>query len=82
MGENHVFSHMIKGDDIVPIGFTLNNEFIFGVGPRLALFDPNEAVVKLFKANKKLYLTTTKVVEYVDSLVWVTKSNCRTISSL
>nr|XP_043616742.1 F-box/kelch-repeat protein At3g06240-like [Erigeron canadensis] len=69
-----------KKDDIIsdfkfygnvhPIGFTLNNEFLFKPHfSYLALYDSVEAKVKSFKLD--IDSTMLKVVQYVDSLVWV-----------
>ncbi|KAJ9554350.1 LOW QUALITY PROTEIN: hypothetical protein OSB04_018395 [Centaurea solstitialis] len=52
-----------------PFGFTLNNVFLFarsfGV---LALLDPVRAKIESFKVIPRFQ---TKIVQYVDSLVWV-----------
>ncbi|KAJ9553272.1 hypothetical protein OSB04_017317 [Centaurea solstitialis] len=60
--------------DATPYGFTLNNEFLFepiaGYNIHLALYDPSEAKVKYFKFHGRMY-GEVKVVEYVDSLVWI-----------
>uniref|UniRef100_UPI001CB9796A uncharacterized protein LOC122601893 n=1 Tax=Erigeron canadensis TaxID=72917 RepID=UPI001CB9796A len=62
--------HVLSGySAIIPIGFTLNNKFLFGHDATLALYDPNAAASKLFKATKPVY-SSTKVALYVDSLVW------------
>lgn len=67
--KHHVFSQF--PGFIAPFGFTLSNEFLFeACNCRLALYDPIAAKVKSFKIMARL-LSTTKVVHYVDSLVWV-----------
>ncbi|PWA71272.1 F-box domain-containing protein [Artemisia annua] len=55
--------------DIIPICFTPNNLFLFQVDERLALYDPDAAAVKLLISN--IPHDNYKIVQYVDSLVWV-----------
>ncbi|PWA64121.1 F-box domain-containing protein [Artemisia annua] len=55
---------------IMPIGFTPNNLFLFGIGRHLALYDPDAAAVKLFIGIMNTPNSFTKVVPYVDSLIW------------
>ncbi|GJR31107.1 F-box/kelch-repeat protein-like protein [Tanacetum coccineum] len=59
-----------------PIGFTFNNEFIFEIErSHFALYDPTTNTEKLFNieyhANAR---GSTKIVQYVDSLVWELKN--------
>nr|XP_043617099.1 F-box/kelch-repeat protein At3g06240-like [Erigeron canadensis] len=63
--------HVLSGysGDIIPIGFTLNGKFLFGHDRTLALYDPNAAASKLFKAMKPVH-SSTRVAQYIDSLVW------------
>ncbi|KAJ9554007.1 hypothetical protein OSB04_018052 [Centaurea solstitialis] len=70
--KHHAFSQF--SFYVSPYGFTLNNEFLFEVPtyddcPRLALYDSTEAKVKYFKFYR--LFGNVKVVEYVDSLVWI-----------
>ncbi|KAL4574009.1 hypothetical protein LXL04_020831 [Taraxacum kok-saghyz] len=66
--KQHVFS-LFNG--IGPIGFTLQNEFLFeAYNTRLVMYDPVEAKCKSFKIMARI-CGNVKVVEYVDSLVWV-----------
>lgn len=67
--KHHAFPQF--GGGILPYGFTLRNEFLFQVGGEdFALYDPIAAKLKTFKTMPSLY-GISKVVEYVDSLVWV-----------
>ncbi|PWA71275.1 F-box domain-containing protein [Artemisia annua] len=68
---------------IIPICFTPNNLFLFGVDDRLALYDLDAAAVKLITSN---ILNSPdifhKIVQYVDSLVWVLPApKCATIEN-
>ncbi|KAL7588332.1 hypothetical protein Lser_V15G36585 [Lactuca serriola] len=72
--KHHAFSQF--SSDIFPYGFTLHNEFLFvAYNGRLALYDPIEAMVKIFKTIDRA-CCVVKVVNYVDSLVWVAPSEC------
>ncbi|XP_071729004.1 F-box protein CPR1-like [Rutidosis leptorrhynchoides] len=65
-----VFTQLFTGHNI-PLGFTLRGELIFEFGDRhLALYDSNGDILKVLKTIEKevIYL---KIVQYVDSLVWV-----------
>ncbi|KAL4575331.1 hypothetical protein LXL04_022173 [Taraxacum kok-saghyz] len=67
---HHAFSQF--SGDIYPFGFTLNGEFLFHVyNDRFALYDQIEEKSKIFDIMGG-QIGKTKVVEYVDSLVWVT----------
>nr|GFD53071.1 hypothetical protein [Tanacetum cinerariifolium] len=69
---------------IIPICFTPNNLFLFGVDDRLALYDPDAAAVKLFASNifNEPDVLFHKIVQYVDSLVWVPPApKCATIEN-
>ncbi|KAJ9554010.1 hypothetical protein OSB04_018055 [Centaurea solstitialis] len=67
--KHHAFPQFMW--DVTPYGFTLNNEFLFEpANRRLALYDPSEAKVKYFKFPGRVNIHV-KVVEYVDSLVWI-----------
>ncbi|KAL4591314.1 hypothetical protein LXL04_004272 [Taraxacum kok-saghyz] len=58
--------------DINPFGFTSKNEFLFRHYPRgLALYDSTEAKTKYFNFCIDYLIKGFKIVEYVDSLVWV-----------
>nr|XP_043639168.1 F-box/kelch-repeat protein At3g06240-like [Erigeron canadensis] len=61
-----------KGDDIFPIGITLKNHFVLEHGNHrvLSLYDQEASTFKDFKGVKPFSSFT--VVQYVDSLVWVT----------
>ncbi|CAI9296253.1 unnamed protein product [Lactuca saligna] len=79
--KHHGFSQFSA--DIVPYGFTLRGEFLFQVDEDanddcLVLYDPIAAMAKNFKKMGRI--TISKVVEYVDSLVWVVPEE-RDISS-
>ncbi|CAH1425049.1 unnamed protein product [Lactuca virosa] len=66
---------------IVPIGFTLHSEFLFiQVGAGLALYDPIAANIKLINtmATQNGWI---KIIEYVDSLVWIVPPKCEINSS-
>ncbi|CAI9296254.1 unnamed protein product [Lactuca saligna] len=76
---------------IIPYGFTFHNEFLFAIAnyyddddddPCLGLYDPIAAKTRSFEVGYGL----SKVVEYVDSLVWVTpvehEMSCCNISRL
>lgn len=72
--KHHAFSQF--SSDIFPYGFTLHNEFLFvAYNGRLALYDPIEAMVKIFKTIDRA-CCVVKVVNYVDSLLWVAPSEC------
>nr|XP_043618950.1 F-box/kelch-repeat protein At3g06240-like [Erigeron canadensis] len=70
--QNHVFSRFSTGSSMVrPLGFTLHNKFIFEAPDEpLALYDPLEHQVSYFNISI-MPSFRTKVVQYVDSLVWV-----------
>ncbi|PWA50541.1 F-box domain-containing protein [Artemisia annua] len=55
-----------------PIGFTLNNEFLFVASDEsLALYDPSHPTnAKSFQVSPIVF-KKTKIVQFVDSLVWV-----------
>ena len=77
--KNHVFS-LFSG--IAPFGFTSNNEFLFeACGNRLALYDSVAAKVKLSEIEARL-MDYTKIVQYVDSLVWIGPAQCEIPTSL
>ncbi|XP_023730685.1 F-box/kelch-repeat protein At3g06240 [Lactuca sativa] len=79
--KHHVFSQF--SGDIDPYGFTLHNEFLFNAyKSHLALYDPNAATVKTFKIAWFKVLGVAKIVNYVDSLVWVAPGECETRASL
>ncbi|KAL7586297.1 hypothetical protein Lser_V15G36532 [Lactuca serriola] len=71
--KRYVFSEF--DDVIIPYGFTLHNEFLYEVANYfdneddhcLGLYNPIAAKTKSFEVGYGL----SKVVEYVDSLVWV-----------
>ncbi|KAL4571614.1 hypothetical protein LXL04_018377 [Taraxacum kok-saghyz] len=73
--KRYVFSQFTGA--IIPFGFTLHNEFLFEkLGDcRLSLYDPVSKKVKRFKKRGKCD-GLTKVVGYVDSLVWVNPAMC------
>ncbi|GJW32070.1 hypothetical protein Tco_0052102 [Tanacetum coccineum] len=58
------------GDQIMPTSFTPYNLFLFGIGRHLALYDPNATVIKLFNSIMNTPNSFTKVVLYVDCLIW------------
>nr|XP_043631613.1 F-box/kelch-repeat protein At3g06240-like [Erigeron canadensis] len=71
-----------KANKVIPIGFTLNNQFLFGHGMNLSLYDPEASSFRCFKGAALLssnqynegmdpFTNSAKVVPYVDSLVWV-----------
>lgn len=72
---------------IYPYGFTLQNEFLFQVsfsvlGYDHGLYDPVAAITRVIKLG---YSERGKVIDYVDSLVWVSPAeqrerNCCSIS--
>nr|XP_043608792.1 F-box protein CPR1-like [Erigeron canadensis] len=66
----HVISKY-KGHDIYPIGFTSNNQFLFAHGIHLSLYDPEASTFRDFK-DAQPFTNLVTVVQYVDSLVWVT----------
>nr|XP_043617109.1 F-box/kelch-repeat protein At3g06240-like [Erigeron canadensis] len=70
--------HVLSGysGNIDPIGFTLNGKFLFGHDLRLALYDPNAAASKLFKATRTDD-TLTRVALYIDNLGWPVARNVR-----
>ncbi|KAL4560996.1 hypothetical protein LXL04_033155 [Taraxacum kok-saghyz] len=83
--KHHVFSHFTGSID--PYGFTSNGEFLFeaneitedydgdiDVDAYLALCNPIDAELKTFGHLDYYPCNRPKVVEYVDSLVWVTPS--------
>ncbi|XP_052620620.1 F-box protein CPR1 [Lactuca sativa] len=71
-----------SGYNIVGCGFTLQNEFFIKVrGRGFALYDPVEEKTKIFKSYGENVNCGGKVVNYVDSLVWVTpERSCCSIS--
>ncbi|KAL4575328.1 hypothetical protein LXL04_022170 [Taraxacum kok-saghyz] len=78
-----VLSHL---GNIVPFGFTSYIELCFqDQNGRLALYDAVASKVKKFQLSDKEH-RAFKIVEYVDSLVWVTPSkpriSCPSISQL
>ncbi|KAJ9553156.1 hypothetical protein OSB04_017201 [Centaurea solstitialis] len=78
----HIFSHF--SGDIDPYGFTSSNKFLFktfsddmeyydyamAFGDHLEFYDPGDEKVKSFKMETRDRIFT-KIVRYVDSLVWV-----------
>ncbi|KAL4574015.1 hypothetical protein LXL04_020837 [Taraxacum kok-saghyz] len=72
--KNLVFSNFSA--HILPYGFTLRNELLFEVGEDggFALYDPTAAKTKIFKIALGQSLMKN-VIEYVDSLVWITPSS-------
>ncbi|KAL7587277.1 hypothetical protein Lser_V15G36528 [Lactuca serriola] len=66
--KHHEFSQF--SGDTRPYGFTSRNEFIFYGGGCFCLYDPVAARSKIFKIKGDGQFIT-KIVEYVDSLVWV-----------
>lgn len=76
--KHYVYSQF--SGNIAPFGFTLNNEFLFEAFNRhLALYDPVAAKVKSFKIMVG-HVGISKIVQYVDSLIWVAPTE-RGISS-
>lgn len=74
--KRHVFSGFSGGDKIFPYGFTSNNQFLFrsmNELNRYGLYDPVIAKTKNFKIHGRS--CGWKVVEYVDSLVWIAPAN-------
>ncbi|CAH1431311.1 unnamed protein product [Lactuca virosa] len=72
--KRHVFSGFSGGDQIFPCGFTSSNQFLFrftNVLYRYGLYDPVIAKTKNFKIPGRS--VGCKVVEYVDSLVWINR---------
>nr|XP_043615662.1 F-box/kelch-repeat protein At3g06240-like [Erigeron canadensis] len=64
-------SSQISGTNYIdPIGFTLDNKFLYGVGSHLASYDPDSTQVAYFSSCPR-DSACTKVVHYIDSLVWV-----------
>ncbi|CAH1434025.1 unnamed protein product [Lactuca virosa] len=62
----HVFSHF--SGDIIPYGITLHNEFLLRFDGGFCLYDPIAAKTKNFEIKGRIQIT--KIVEYIDSLVW------------
>ncbi|KAL4591316.1 hypothetical protein LXL04_004274 [Taraxacum kok-saghyz] len=74
--KHHVFPPLsfINSAYIIPQGFTLDSEFIFQVDNRgVGLYDPVAATTKFFRFRGETKWSCM-VVEYVDSLVWVSPS--------
>ncbi|XP_023758513.1 F-box/kelch-repeat protein At3g06240 [Lactuca sativa] len=72
--KHHVFSQF-DGGDIMPYGFTSRNEFLFRFNDdvdRYGLYDLVTAKTKTFKIHRTSY--GSKIVENVDSLVWIAPS--------
>nr|XP_043616731.1 F-box/kelch-repeat protein At3g06240-like [Erigeron canadensis] len=71
--KNDIFSDFKFYGEVEPFGFTLNNELLFEPHHSyLALYDSIGAKVKSFKFNTNSTVRgMLKVVQYVDSLVWV-----------
>ncbi|KAJ9553271.1 hypothetical protein OSB04_017316, partial [Centaurea solstitialis] len=67
--KHHVFSQF-SANNMRPFGFTLSNEFLFASLGVLSLHDPIADKVKSFKF--KVRLDETRIVPYVDNLVWIT----------
>ncbi|KAL4591305.1 hypothetical protein LXL04_004263 [Taraxacum kok-saghyz] len=84
MNEYGVEESWVKLDEFPPFsgnfhtyGFTSHSEFFVQIGEGgLGLYDPGEGKTKIFKFHGGSY-TVGKVVEYVDSLVWVTPAEQR-----
>nr|XP_043615661.1 F-box protein CPR1-like [Erigeron canadensis] len=68
--KHHNFSSKFSGTHIDPIGFTLDNKFLYGVGSHLASYDPDTTQVASFSSYSRRSVCT-KVVHYIDSLIWV-----------
>ncbi|KAJ9553929.1 hypothetical protein OSB04_017974 [Centaurea solstitialis] len=60
---------------IDPFGFTLSSEFLFANFDVLCLYDPIAAKVKSFMF--KVEPGETRIVPYVDSLVWITPAKSK-----
>ncbi|KAJ9553923.1 hypothetical protein OSB04_017968 [Centaurea solstitialis] len=66
--KHHVFSQF-SANNMSPFGFTLSNEFLFASFDVFSVYDPIAAKVKSFMLKVE---GDTRVVPYVDSLVWIT----------
>ncbi|KAK1419129.1 hypothetical protein QVD17_28287 [Tagetes erecta] len=74
--KDYAFSQF--GGGIFPIGFTLNNEFVFQDDNKcLVLYDQKAAKVKSFNVTVSGWESTERfmIVPYVDSLVWIAPAN-------
>ncbi|GJT09378.1 polyubiquitin 11 [Tanacetum coccineum] len=76
VAESWVKQHVLPlfSSPITPFGFTLNNRFLFeDYNERLALYDPVEDKVKPFEVKARERYKT-KIVHYVESLVWIPRA--------
>ncbi|KAL4589349.1 hypothetical protein LXL04_002255 [Taraxacum kok-saghyz] len=67
--KRHVFSQFTR--DSYPFGFTSQSEFVLGDHGRLSLYDSAVNKTKVFDNYCDGQEGAAKIVEYVDSLVWL-----------